>query len=76
MVTDGVRSKQAMRLNTARKQAHDMGRKSREHNKRARLKAAAYNGATERELRYMRQCKRKGEVPRLGRAGAGGSWGL
>lgn len=44
--------------------------------KRAALKRAAYDGLTDKELRYVRKCKRQKRVPRLGTNPSGGTWGL
>jgi hypothetical protein len=56
-----------MRL--AQKRAEGKGKRDRKANGRKRFKGATtaeYMGPTDEETAYMQQCRKKGEVPRLG----------
>ncbi len=75
-MTDDRRTKKAMQQDLGRKHLKDTNRKTNEALKRERLKRAAYDGATDRERKYMRKCRRAKEIPRLGSSGVGGRWGL
>lgn len=71
-----TRNKQAVKVARRRERTGDIDRKGAAAARRARLTAAADDGATGKELAYMRKCKRAGKIPRLGSSGVGGGWGL
>ncbi len=59
-----------------RKRLQGVRAKEAQSIRREKLKRAAYDGMTPKELKHVRKCKREGVTPRLGSNPSGGSWGL